>query len=350
MKRWVWLLVLVACEESKVVAPSAPPRAASSVTRWVAVRDAAGISMLEAAAEVRGDVVSNGAVDVPFAGRVVRVFVTVGDRIPQGAPVVAIIAPQVLSAAGAYLAASTRLEAQESRRKRLQELQGEGLTRAAEIIENEARIADAKAERATALATLRAAGVDAGAAGSLIERDGQIVLRSPIGGVVTTLDAAVGETREPGGAPIARIVGAGGRRVEAHLTFSPPSGASFSMVSRAGERVPLRLVNVSPAIDPLDGARLAWFDAPEGTELSVGAKERVRVSLESGIVLVPSTALVIDAGGTHVRRRDGWVDVRVVAASGADALVRGALATGDMVALDGQRVRDEERDAPEPAP
>lgn len=334
-------VLLAACAKKDNVAPSSPPPATSSLTRWVPVRAAEGVSMLEVPAEVLGDVASAAAVDTPFAARITRIYVRAGDKVERGAPVVAVIMPQVLSAAGAYVAASTRLEAQEARRQRLKELQSEGLTRSAETIENEARVADAKAERAAALATLKAAGVDAGGAATLIEHEAAVILKAPIAGVVTVLDAAVGETREGAGRPIARIVGESGHRIEAHFVRTPPSDATFALIQRTGRTLPLTLITMSPAVDPLDGARMAWLDAPLDAELSVGSKERIRITLGADVVLVPATSLVVRDERTRVRRKDAWVPVDVVASSGADALVRG-LDVGAVIALDGQRVADSE--------
>lgn len=341
MKRVCLLLALAACNTKAPPAPQAPAQATSSVTRWVEARNAAGVSMLEVPAEVRGDLATAGAVDVPYPARITRIFVKVGDKVERGDAIVAVIVPQVLTAAGAYVAAATRLEAQEARRARLNELQSEGLTRSSDTIENATRIADAKAERANALATLKAAGVEASQAAALLEHDGAITLRSPISGVVTSLDAAVGETREGSGRPIARVVGESGRRIEAHLVRTPPPDAGFALVARTGKTIPLTLVSMSPAVDPIDGARMAWLEAPADAELSVGSKERVRITLGNDVVLVPSTALVTRDEKTRVRRKDAWVDVEVVASSGADALVRG-VKVGDAIALDGQRVADEE--------
>ncbi len=336
-------LALYSCSERSTPEAPAPPSKASAVTRWVPVRDTAGVSMLEVPAEVRGDVDSSAAVGLPFIGRVTSLFVRPGDNVARGDRIALVIVPQVLSAAGAYVAATTRLAAEETRRARLVSLQQEGLMRAADTIENQGRIADAKAEIATALAMLRAAGVDPSIAGTLVERDGSIVLRSPIAGVVTQVNAVVGETRDPSAPALARIVGRSSRRVEAHLARLPPSDASFSLAARNGTTIPLRLVAVSPAVDPIDGARMAWFDAPEEAELAVGSKERVRIQLGPDVVLVPASALVVGPDGARIRRKNDWLEVEVIAASGADALVRGALAVGDAVAMDGQRVLDDER-------
>lgn len=340
MKQALFLLSLAACAPKPTTAPTQQPEATSSITRWVQVRDAADVSMLEVPAEVRGDLATSGAVDVPYAARIARIFVKVGDHVERGAPIVAVVVPQVLSAAGAYIAASTRLAAQEQRQRRLKELQAEGLAKTSDTVESEARVADAKAERATALATLKGAGVEEKAAASLLDHDGTITLTSPVTGVIVALDAALGETREGAGRPIARIAGAGGRRIEAHLARTPPNDATYTLVMRNGRNVPLTLVNMSPAIDPIDGARMAWFDAPADANLSVGSRELIRITLAQDVVVVPATSLATRDQTTRVRRKDDWVAVEVLASSGADALVKGGLAVGDTIALDGQRMAD----------
>lgn len=334
-------------EPAPAAAPDAQP--SSAPTPWVPVRPPGDTSLLEMPARVLVAAATSGAVAPPFPARLVRVHVRVGERIARGAPVVDVVMPQLVSAAGAYLAARTRVAAYSRRKAQLERLRAEGLTRLAELADVETRLAEARADHETALATLRVAGVAPDAAADVLASSGAVPLSSPIDGVVVELNGALGETRDPGGPPIARIAGDGPPRIEARLAHPLPAGARFTFITPAGTRYPVRLVSEAPVIDPRDGTRAAWFEPLTPVRLSGGMTARLAIQLPTaaGAVVVPASAIGhADGGAFVVRRGDGGpgrVSVEVLSSSGVDALVRGPLRPGDEVAADVGRLEEPAR-------
>lgn len=346
MRRCVLLLLGVAClagcKKQEAMAepqPQAPLRA-SVPTRWVAAKTPEGLSLLEAPAEVLVPPDAAGVVAAPMAARVTRVYVQPGQRVEKGAPIVAVVMRELVSAAGAFVAARTRIEAYQARRAQLDKLRAEGLARAAEIAEVDTKLAEAKADQQAALATLRAGGVDPREASRLLDEGGGAVLRSPVAGTVYEVDATVGELREPGGKPFARVAGEGAPRIEARLAHDLPSSSRFEFTTPAGATWEVKLVARAPVVDPRDGTAPAWFEPPAGTSLPRGLSGRLRVvpGADAGVVAVPAAAVRLDGGRAFVTARAGEgekrVFVQVLATSGADALVRGPLKPGDEVAAE----------------
>ncbi|BDG10224.1 efflux RND transporter periplasmic adaptor subunit [Anaeromyxobacter paludicola] len=335
------LALLLACKG----APSAPqpeptaPAAPSAATPWVKARTAEGLSLLEAPATVLPAPESSGNVVPPFRARVARVHVRAGEQVRKGQPVCDVIMPEVLQAAGTYAAASTRVQAYQRRRDQLESLKKEGLVRAADLLEVETRLAEAKADQQGALATLRVAGLEGADAARLLAGAGQLTLRSPIDGIVTEVKASLGETREAAGEPIARVAGEGEARVEARLARSLPAHARYELALATGERHPLALIGRAPVVDGRDGTALAWFSPPAAARLTPGLAGRLVVQLGQGAgAAVPARAVALAPEGAYVVVNRGGaparVAVQVLATSGADALVRGDLKAGDEVAAD----------------
>lgn len=317
-------LAVTACPAASP--PPAPARLegpSSAPTRWIDPRPAEEAALLEAPARVLADPGSVAAVGAPLQARIVRVRVRAGQRVSAGDPVVDVLMPEVLHAAGDLAAEQIKVEAFGRRRAQLEALKSEGLVRLAELAEVEAQLATARADAQAARAMLRAAGVGDRQAEQLVQGDGVLALRAPLAGVVTTVDAVPGEMREPTGRPLLQIVGAGEGRVEARLPLTPAAGARFRFVS-GGLELPLTLLTTSPRLEPTDGTRLAWFEgAPDAGGLPSGATGRVRVLGDSRWRVVPIGAL-IEGPPPRVRAEDGrLVEVEVVARSGAEAVVTG---------------------------
>jgi hypothetical protein len=257
--------------------------------------------------------------------------------------VVEVVMPALLEAAGEASGAEARIEAWTRRKAQLQKLAVEGLARASEMVEVDTQLADARAALDRAKATLQAAGTSLREARRLLEDDGVVVLRAPIAGVVTELEARVGETRTDGSA-LARLAGSGVLRLEARLMHAPPVGATFTFVGVDGTRSAARLQSWSPRADPRDGSFPAWFalDRLRGAVAGTPGLLHVEPARSTELVSVPSTALRMEQGGARVVVQQGDegvpVDVEVVATSGAEAVVRpvspGGVVEGTFVAFD----------------
>lgn len=340
MRRLAAVLLACACSSTAGQEPPPPEAPASAPARWVQARPPRDVSLLEVPAQVLPAPESRAVVAPPFDARVVRVRVAAGQRVAKGAPLVDVIMPELVSAAGAWSAASTRVAAYTRRKVKLEALAREGLTRAVELTETEAKLAEARADLKAAQATFRAAGMTPRGASALLRGDGTVPLTSPIAGVVTEVQAVVGETRPGGGAPLVRVAGDSAARIEARLTHPPPRGARFELVTSAGEAIPLRLLEQAPFVDPTDASRPAWFEPEVPQPLPGGLTARLRIlpPEDTRAVVVPTDAVGGGPGDAFVIRRRGdgseRVGVRVLARSGADALVEGALVAGDEVSAD----------------
>jgi hypothetical protein len=316
------------------------PPTPSARTPWVKARSSEGVPLLEAPATVLPSPEGSAGVVPPYRARVVRVLVRPGERVRKGQPLVEVVMPEVGAAAGAYAAATTRLEAYGKRKAQLEELKAEGLVRLADVLEADTKLAEARADQQAALATLRTAQVDAAEAAVIVSGSGQVTLRSPIAGMVVAVGAAVGDTREPTGDPLVKVSGEGDSRVEARFARAfEGAGARYELVGSNGVRYPMAFVARAPGVDPRDGTIAAWFQPPAGTSLPHGLSGRLVVTLDAarGAAVVPSRAVLLEGGQAYaiVRRgeRAERVPVAVLASSGAEALVTG-VGAGDEVAAD----------------
>lgn len=322
------LVVLAGCPEEPPAAAAPPPSTSSAVTRWTLARAADLTPLLEVPARVVGAPEAAGVVVPPFRGRIVRQHAALGETVSRGQAVVDVAMSEVSQAAGAYLSAQTLVNAWTERVEQLKKLGGEGLVRAADLNEAQVALAEARASSTNALATLHAAGVNGAGAAKLLERGGVVTLTSPVGGVLTGWRGVLGESVEPTDEPIARIVGAGRTTVEAKVPHAFPEDVDFAFIDVTGGSHPLVALGSSPAVDPQDGAVLAWFAPEEEARLAAGQGGAVRALLRNpnGAVVVAARAVAVVDTKTVVLVRDGdgfrEVPVNVLARSGADALVR----------------------------
>jgi membrane fusion protein, heavy metal efflux system len=304
--------------------------------RLVEVRAPRDVSILESPAIVRADPASAGEIGSAFRAQVSRVHVRVGERVDAGDPVVDVIAPEVIEAAATRVAVERRLVVHRARAEELQRLREEGYVDAARVFEQRTTIAELEAERDRALATLRAAGVEPRHVAALTRR-GTLTLRAPVSGVIVALDASPGEIREAGGAPFARVRGAGEIRVEVRTSEPWPGGEALTLEVPGERALSLVVEPLVSTLDPDTGTRLHWFVPEQPRALPDGLRGTVRLAPGGDVWEVPAGAILQDADGVRVVRvRDGSEDrvaVEIVASSGASALVRGALAPGDRVAV-----------------
>lgn len=336
-----WLLL--ACDRSPA-AVSAPPdgagRAAcvktSAPTRWVEVRAPADATLLTAPARVVAGAQAQGEVSAPYAARVVSVRVSAGQRVKKGDAIVEVVMPEVVEAAGQYIASGAQLAVHAARAAELAELQKERLVERARVFEQKARVAELEAEQAKATAVLRSAGVSRGRIPAVFER-GIIALTAPVDGVVSGISAKPGEVRQSGSGPLATIVGQGDARVEARLAEPPPSDARLSFQLAGGRVFELAREPESMVVDPVDGTQILFLRLRQTTALQDGLRGTLHVAIdEPGVLQIPARALRSGAQGPEVLRRgpEGQpnpVAVKVLVSSGATALVAG-LQPGDFVA------------------
>ena len=333
------VLALAACGKKGPVSEEQPPTP-SARTPWVKARSSEGVPLLEAPAQVLPSPEGQAAVVPPYRARVLKVLVRPGQMVKKGQPLVEVVMPEVSTAAGAYAAASTRVDAYGRRKAQLEALKADGLVRLADVLEAETKLAEAKANQQSAAAALRTAQIEPAEAAAIVAGRTPVVLKSPIAGMVTAVGAGVGDSREPGGEPLVRVAGEGDSRVEARFSRPvDPNNASYEFIATGGAHHRLTFVARAPMVDPRDGTIAVWLVPDKGTKLQPGLTGRVVVSIPgaAGAAVVPSRAIGLEEGKPFVVvRRDGTpqkVQVDVFASSGAEALVTG-VAVDEEVAAD----------------
>ncbi|ACG75130.1 conserved hypothetical protein [Anaeromyxobacter sp. K] len=334
-------------KEQGATADTTPAAATSARTPWVRVRAAEGVSLLEAPATVLPAPEGVAAVTPPFRARITRIAVRAGEKVAKGQVIAEVVMPEVVQAAGAYAAATTRLEAYQRRKDQLDGLKKDGLVKLSDLLEAETKLAEARADQQSALATLRAADLAAGDARRILDGSGQVGLRSPISGMVHEVKASIGETREAAGEPIARVAADGETRVEARLAYAPPPTAKFELILPDGTRHPVDLLGRAPVVDPRDGTTAAWFAGHNGgARLPAGLSARLAVKMGEAAAAVPARAVALDGKQAYVVRnvagKPQRLPVQVLATSGADALVKG-VEPGVEVAADAALAASEEQ-------
>jgi hypothetical protein len=336
-KRWLLLVLLSACaappSESEPIREEAP----SADAHFRAPQPVTTRGLLDAPARVIASSQASAVVSTSLEARVVQVRVQPGQRVEANAPVVDVLMPEALRAAGALSAASLRAEAYQARLEKLSPLVKDGLARASELFELSTNLTLARADVASAQATLRTAGLTDKEALSLLSGRGILTLRSPIAGMVTVVSARRGEVRAPASGPLIEIVGEAPTRVEARFASLPPASASL-VWKGAGAEIPLEIEAVAPSANEVDGSRSVWLRA-KGDEqaLTAGTLGRVRIVPRAAWRSVPARALVTTDKGARVRVKRGaetvWVDVEVVLRGTSDVVVTG-LEAEDLVASD----------------
>ncbi len=329
------VVALAGCSAEERSEPTLPPPAE---TRWEEARTPTDLALLEAPAHVVPAPDGEARVGAPFSARVLAVHVRPGDPVALGAPLLDVSMPAVLDAAARWSTSTTRRSLRSARRTELESLRSEGLVETGRVFEQETQLADLDAERAQALAVLHAASLRETEAGAVL-RTGRVTLRSPIAGIVRSVEASVGEVRDPTGAPLVTVVADVAARIEARFVESPPPDGHFAFHGLDGSVVTLGPIAAS-VIDPIDGTRVAWLDpAEDGARLPAGLAGRVRVVIaQTDAVEVPTSALIVAGTGVEIERADeggatSRVPVQVLSSSPTRAIVRG-LPVGTRVAVD----------------
>ena len=339
-------LVLGACGSHET--PSAPhsaspsrPARSSVDSPWVDVHAPEDLSLLEAPGRALAGTSSVEAISAGFPLRVTRVHVQAGDEVRAGDAIVDVTSQEVLRAAADYVSSTESLAAHDERLETLRHLREARVVAIDRVFEVEAKRPALREQQRAALATLRSADVSAQQAAAVLQRGG-ITLRTSTAGIVRDLSVIPGQVFPQGGT-FATIVGGSSPRVEARFVSLLPDGFAYEFEDLQGRHVSLgdRPTRVLDAGE--EGGIRVWFDLPEGVTLPPGAPGHVRAHpTDARFLEIPVEALVRASEGADrarvLRRRQGReeaVEVRVVTASGTNALVEGELAAGDQVASDG---------------
>jgi cobalt-zinc-cadmium efflux system membrane fusion protein len=334
--------VLVSCAGATEEEPDAPIEAPSAPTRWAIASTPSDRALLEAPARAVAGPGAQARVAPPFAARVVSIAVAPGDVVAEGDVLLVVTMPDVLDAAAVWTSTGSRLSLRRQRRGELEALRQEGLVEQSRVFEQQTSLAELGAERARALAVLHAAGVTPSRAAAALAR-GSTAIVSPIAGVVSAVDARIGEVRDPSGTPLVEVLGSAPARIEARLARALPDGAELVFLAADGRSIDLSERPDASAIDPADGTRLVWISPRAPVALPDGLRGTLRARVvREGVVGVPALAIGRAGAEAFVVRRAGdraeRVPVRVLASGGGSAIVEGTgaagLAPGDAIATD----------------
>ena len=344
---WLLLFCAVACSvacggESGIASVEGEPEGGGeeAPAPWVQVRRPASESTLEFSARVIAAPEASAEVGAPARARVVGIPARPGQHVEKGDAILEVVMPDVLEATASYLGASDRLRVHRERQTELEALLAQSLVDRSRVFEQRAIVSELEADRARSLAVLQSAGVSAASARSMLA-EGKISLRAPIAGIITALDAHLGEVREPASEPFARLAADALSTIEIRSPEAPPNGATATFEAQDGRRFPLHTPASTTAIDPTDGTHLAWFVTDPPAPLPHGLRGRIRFSF-SDAWEIPPTSILKDHARAHVIRRgpsrDENVEVEILAVLGDRAIVRAALTDADSVATHPSRV------------
>ncbi len=273
----------------------------------------------------------------PAPSRVTAVHVNLGDRVAEGAPLVTLDAPLFSADSAGSAAALTAAQAAWERAVRLQH---DGIVPAREVEQRAAELAQARAAAATS------------------RRNAELsVLKAPMAGVVTALDAALGASVDPG-TMLVEIVDP--RSLDVAIALSPDDAARVRpgmhvTITAAGiEPLDARVVTIGAVVDPASRTVTVRARPLASTALRVAQTVRAEIALPTvtDATLVPASAIVPEGDSVVVvftvdssrvvhrtpitigERSDSVVTVRQGISAGEMVVTAGAFAMVDGAALD----------------
>lgn len=274
---------------------------------------------------------AEAVVDAPLPGTVLEVYVGPGSAVRPGSPLVKVRSPDGAGARATVDAASASADAARAALARDRSLFERGFIARARLDITEAEARRAEAELRAARARLAAYGTPGA--------DGQVVVRSPVSGVVTRLTTSPGQVLHQEDQEVAAISDT--RRIE--LVFDAPPAASGLL--KTGDVVTARTADgqvvtglvtaVAPATERgtvTVRARPTGFVPPAGAVVSA----RLTAARGSGAIVVPSEAVQTVDGrpSVFVVEGEGFRATVVTTGRTADGLteILSGLAEGDRIA------------------
>jgi multidrug efflux system membrane fusion protein len=335
-------LLLQACSNGADSEP--PPRPVKLLT----VGDAAVAPVVELAGDVRAR--TESPLGFRVAGKIVSRRVDIGQRVRRGDELARIDARDYQLARGAaesqLASRQADVELARSELQRFLELKGQGYVSEQELQRQRTLLAAAEA-------ALQQAQSGASLEGNRLE---DTVLRADADGIITRVDADVGEVVEIG-KPVVTLAQDGARDVVVEF---PEDRAALARIARAevtlwalpGKQFPAVLRELSASADPVTRTFRARYSVRAPAQaLALGQSAAVRLTLpvQKGGVRLPTTALVEQGGAAHVWLFDAGsvrrVPVQVAGLDGNDVVVAGLQAGAQVVVagvhtlVEGQRVR-----------
>lgn len=300
---------------------------------------------LEVSAELSAVPDLQATVGPRVAGRVLRVFVNVGDIVGAGTPLLALESAEVGDAHADWLAAQARAAVARRAAQRARELLAARVTSQRAVEEAEGELSVAEAEVEAARSRVLAYGLDPASPAE----PGRVVLRSPIRGSVVERKVHVGQWIEPGDAVLEVVdldelwlVGAVFERDLRHARVG--QGAEIEVRALPGERFSGQVTHVGQTLAHSDRtAALRVVLANPGHRLRPGMFANARLEAPPdgpGVLAVPAVAVqeLEERQFVFVPAGEGIFDVRWVrpgAREGDWIEIVDGLAAGEQVVAGG---------------
>jgi len=157
-------------------------------------------STLQRSGRIALDPTKEALVSAWIPGQVDTIAVRPGDRVERGQVLATVQSAAIGEAVGAFRSGTARHEAAEARLARLRQLEADGVSSRAQVLEAEAVHTEAEGALEAAEERLRVMGVDlwAGDPGAGEHYASHVPVRSPIAGEVLGADVRIGQPVEPG--------------------------------------------------------------------------------------------------------------------------------------------------------
>lgn len=245
----------------------------------------------------------------PIPERIVQLPVKEGDKVKKGAILAVVrsdtLAQGVRQAAGGLDAARANLRAAEDQLERMRSLKGSGAVTSSQLLSVESQAAAAQAQVRQLEATL----------GQAQQRRGDAIIRSPIDGIVATVNLEVGDLAAPQ-IPIAVVMEMETVTIEARAPetdlplLHEGQPVVFWLTVDSKNKYRAAVSRISPVLDRMSRTALLEVDYPnEERTLKPGMLVHVEVEIEkkTDALWAPSDALTVTA-----QRRDGHALYRAV--------------------------------------
>ena len=253
-------------------------------------------------------------------GRITHVLVRVGDRVHAGQVLVLIHSHEIMDARSALASATARLAAAEAER----DLANSAADRATRLLEakamSKAEVERAEVGRRVAAATYQQAIAERDRARAMIDHlvgtgnvpaladEHDVLIRTPIGGVVTSRDAQPGTVVLPG-APLVSVGNPDRLQLQMHLSADAAAGVQvgatvrFALTETPTTKMFAIVSRVAPTVDTVTRT-IEVIAVPNGASRGARAESFVQAEISgtagSPALVVPSSAVQALEGDTVV--------------------------------------------------
>jgi len=293
-------------------------------------------------------VVPNAALEqvlAPVEGRIEALLVDPGQTVRAGQALVRIRSAQVLELQRELISARARARLADSRSKRDQQLNSEGIISRNRLLESEAAATEADAALRAQIQLLRLAGFSDSALGRIQDAGNiapTVTLAASRAGRVLQQSVTVGQSVAVGD-PLLRVAALDRLWVEMQATREQAQGIrAGDSVAVTGCPEPGRVIASAVLLDTQSQTLAVRAEIPRAADcLAPNQFVEVQISprAAAGLVAVPESSVVQHAGGTYVFQRisDGVqpVAITVERRANGSAWIRGKVDAGAQVASSG---------------